>query len=191
MPLFDHFSFIAPFYDRAIRLGEMNDFIRRAALPINGWLLDAGGGTGRVSNVLRDQAAHLVVADVSLGMLAQARQKGGLHTIAGETERLPFFSSSFDRIIMVDALHHVANHAQTAREMWRVLKPGGRIVIEELDVRTLIIKLVALGEKIALMRSHFITPPQIVALFSNTSAQSQIETEGYNAWIIIEKPATT
>jgi ubiquinone/menaquinone biosynthesis C-methylase UbiE len=188
MPLFDHFSFIAPVYDHAIRLGEMEGFIRRAALPTNGWLLDAGGGTGRVAYALRAQADHLVVADVSRGMLAQAKQKGSLHTVNGETEQLPFSNSSFDRVIMVDALHHVADQAQTARELWRVLKPGGRIIIEELDIRTLIVKLVAVGEKIALMRSHFIAPPKIVALFSLYSPQSQIETEGYNAWVILEKP---
>jgi demethylmenaquinone methyltransferase/2-methoxy-6-polyprenyl-1,4-benzoquinol methylase len=187
MPLFDHFSLIAPFYDRAIRLGEINNFIRRAALPTHGWLLDAGGGTGRVTNALCEQAGHLVVADISMGMLAQAQSKGGLISVNAETERLPFPNSQFDRVIMVDALHHVADHAQTANELWRVLKPGGRIVIEEPDVRTLIVKLVALGEKIALMRSHFLAPPRIAALFTYENAQSHIETEGYNAWVIVEK----
>ena len=38
---------------------------------------------------------------------------------------------SFERVIMVDALHHVYNHARAAAELWRFVKPGGRIVIEE------------------------------------------------------------
>ena len=59
---------------------------------------------------------------------------------------------------MVDALHHVINHGQTAREMYRVLKPGGRIVIEEPDIRSFYVKLIAVAEKLLLMRSHFLSP---------------------------------
>ncbi|MFZ6029510.1 MAG: class I SAM-dependent methyltransferase [Chloroflexota bacterium] len=189
MPLFDHFSILAPLYDVAIPLGDLKAFIQRAALPTGGWLLDVGGGTGRVAYALRRQASHLVVADVAWGMLQQAAAKGGLHVVNGAAEVLPFPSHTFERAVMVDALHHVADQALAVRELWRVLKPGGRIVIEEPDVRTLIVKLVALGEKLALMRSHFLAPPRIVSLFPPGYAQARIETERYNAWVIVEKPA--
>ena len=59
---------------------------------------------------------------------------------------------------MVDALHHVIHQGQTAREMYRVLKPGGRIVIEEPDIRKFGVKLIAVAEKLLLMRSHFLSP---------------------------------
>ena len=89
---------------------------------------------------------------------------------------------------MVDALHHVIDQGQTAREMYRVLKPGGRIVIEEPDIRSFYVKLIAVGEKLLLMRSHFLSPPKIVDLFSFDSSKTAIhETEG-NAWVVIEKP---
>lgn len=187
MPLFDHFSYLAPFYERVIRLGKVDEFIQRVALPTSGWLLDAGGGTGRVAQALCEQAEHIVVADVSLGMLAQARSKGGLHVVNTLTEGLPFPGETFERVIMVDALHHVADQSLTVHEMWRVLKPGGRIVIEEPDVRMLIVKFVALAEKLALMRSHFLSPPQIEGLFPVENTEIHIEMDGYNAWIVIEK----
>ncbi len=189
MPLIDHFSLLAPFYETAIRLGNVQAFMQRAALPVNGWMLDAGGGTGRVSYALRHQAKYIVVADESWGMLKQASAKNGLLSVRGVTETLPFAAERFDRIIMVDALHHVADHQQSLGELWRVLKPGGRIVIEEPDVRTLIVKLVAIGEKLALMRSHFLAPPRIAAMFPNQNARKHIEVEGYNAWVMIEKTA--
>jgi demethylmenaquinone methyltransferase/2-methoxy-6-polyprenyl-1,4-benzoquinol methylase len=47
----------------------------------------------------------------------------------------------------------------------RVLEPEGRSVIEEPDIRTFGVKLVALAEKILLMRSHFLSPIQIASLF--------------------------
>ena len=47
---------------------------------------------------------------------------------------------------MVDALHHVADQEATIRELWRLLKPGGRIIIEEPDIRRFEVKLLALIE---------------------------------------------
>lgn len=88
---------------------------------------------------------------------------------------------------MIDALHHVCDHADTAREMWRVLKPGGRIIIEEPDIREFSVKLVAIAEKLAMMRSHFISPAEIAALFDYPNAGVTFEKDGFNAWVIIEK----
>ncbi len=56
---------------------------------------------------------------------------------------------------MMDALHHMSFQKQAIGELWRVLKPGGRIVIIEPDIRRFVVKLIAIGEKIILMESHF------------------------------------
>lgn len=152
-----------------------------------GSILDAGGGTGRVAKALTDLAGQLVVADVSMGMLGQARLSPMLAAVNCHSERLPLAAESFERVIMIDALHHVSDQQDTADELWRVLKPGGRIVIEEPDVRRLSVKVVALAEKLALMRSHFLAPPRIARLFTAPKARSRIVLEGFNAWVIIEK----
>jgi hypothetical protein len=47
---------------------------------------------------------------------------------------------------------------------------------------------VALAERLALMRSHFLSPPQIADLFNGLGAHIAIETEGYNAWVLVNKP---
>jgi demethylmenaquinone methyltransferase/2-methoxy-6-polyprenyl-1,4-benzoquinol methylase len=86
---------------------------------------------------------------------------------------------------MVDALHHVIDHAHTAREMFRVLKPGGVLVIEEPDIRTFGVKLIAIAEKLLLMRSHFLAPDAILKLFPN--AEKQVKTVDGTAWVIIKK----
>ena len=88
---------------------------------------------------------------------------------------------------MVDALHHVLSQEKTVNELWRVLKCGGRIVIQEPDLRKLSVKFVALFEKIMLMRSHFIAPPKIIGLFTHSNVTTQIELDGFNAWIIVDK----
>jgi demethylmenaquinone methyltransferase/2-methoxy-6-polyprenyl-1,4-benzoquinol methylase len=187
MPLFDHFGLLAPFYDRVIKLREPERLIRLLDLPVTGALLDAGGGTGRVAQALQGLAESIVISDLSMEMLLQAQSKNGFQIACSHTEYLPFPTNIFDRVVMVDALHHVCDHTETAKELWRVLKPGGRLVIEEPDIGVFAVKLVAVAEKMAFMRSHFISPARIKALFNYTNAKVIIEKEGYNAWIIVEK----
>jgi ubiquinone/menaquinone biosynthesis C-methylase UbiE len=183
--VFDHFDLIAPFYDRAIRFSRLEPMLRFVSLPADVLLLDAGGGTGRVAAALRPYVREVLVVDASFGMLCQARRKG-LTGVVAPTERLPFADATFERIIMIDTLHHVAHQGETVSELWRVLKPGGRLVIEEPDVRTWLVKLLALAEKLALMRSHFLSPPRMSALLP-PEARVTIEAERWNAWLIVEK----
>lgn len=150
-------------------------------------MLDAGGGTGRVSQFLREKAAQIVIADGSFEMLREAQKKEGIQTIRTWTENLPFQNDFFDCIIMVDALHHVTNQSETTSELWRVLKPGGYIIIEEPNIHKFGVKLIALAEKLALMRSHFLSPRQIVNLFEGKSSKTHIEMEDSLAWVIVEK----
>lgn len=184
---FDDFGILAPFYERFIPPTVPDKLFALVNLPVDGIVLDAGGGTGRVAQFLPGNAAQVVVADQSIKMLQEAGKKVGLRPICSLTERMPFRDNAFARIIMVDALHHVGDQFQTVEELWRILAPGGRIVIEEPDITSFSIKLVAIGEKLALMRSHFLAPKQIADLFHFPNANVQIMIEGAIAWISAEK----
>lgn len=189
MPLIDHFGLIAPFYNGAIPLRYIEKIVAALDLPVQGALLDAGGGTGRVAEALRDYAGHIIVGDLSLGMLRQARKKGDLSLACTRSESLPFLDETFERVIMVDALHHVYDQAVTCAQLWRVLQPGGRILILEPDIRQFSVKVVALLEKIALMRSHFLSAKRIARLFDYKNAQVRIDIERFNAWVTVDKTA--
>jgi ubiquinone/menaquinone biosynthesis C-methylase UbiE len=185
--LFDHFGFLSPIYDRLIRAKDPGVMLALLDLPQNGSLLDAGGGTGRIGSTLKPYISLVVIADISPGMLHQAQQKNGLHSVCTPSETLPFPDKTFDRIVMVDALHHVENAATTITELWRVTKPGGKVLIEEPDIRTITVKIVAVFEKIVLMRSHFISPPRIANMFQFLGAKCSITTQGYTSWVLVEK----
>ena len=186
-PLFDHFGKLAPYYEYFIRSKNTENLKTLLDLPHNALLLDAGGGTGRISQAFIDDSIRVVIADESYKMLQEAQRKDGLQPIRTYTEGLPFKDEQFDGILMVDALHHVADPRRSTSELWRVLKPGGRIVIEEPNINLFGVKLLALAEKLALMRSHFISPQKIVSLFHSFPAYCRVKEEDALAWIIIDK----
>jgi ubiquinone/menaquinone biosynthesis C-methylase UbiE len=189
MSWIDHFGLLAPIYDRVIREKPPDQLIHHLKLPSTGVLLDAGGGTGRVSHSMAGLVDQLLVADLSLKMLSQAKKMRGLRTICSASESMPFPTGFFACILMVDALHHVINQQRTADELWRILKPGGRLVIEEPNIGTAGVKLIAIMEKLALMRSHFLSPAQIGELFNAHQAQAsiQVHIDGAYGWVIVEK----
>jgi ubiquinone/menaquinone biosynthesis C-methylase UbiE len=184
---FDHFTHLAPFYDRAIPFTTLESLLDHGKFSVTDSVLDVGGGTGRVASALVPFVRKVIVADLSAGMLVQADRKG-LDAVHSPVESLPFGDNAFNRIVMIDALHHVCNQQFAADEMWRVLATGGKIIIQEPDVRRFSVKLVALAEKIALMRSHFLTPNGIANLFNGKPCKLHQVDEGFSSWILVEKP---
>ena len=184
---FDHFRFLAPFYERFIKPKNPEILSDLLDLPIDGVLLDAGGGTGRVAQFLVGKVKWVVVADLSFQMLAEVKGKDQVYGVCTPTESLPFSDGTFTCIMMVDALHHVINQQETINEMWRLLVHGGRIVIEEPDIRWFGVKLIATGEKLLLMRSHFLSPDQISKLFSFKDAMVDVQNDGTIAFISVKK----
>ncbi len=188
MPIFDHFDMLAPLYDRLIHIPDNDQLARVAGLPVTGRLLDAAGGTGRIAQQLVNQASMVVISDVSLNMLRQTQQKDGLCCAVGaETEKLAFADASFERVIVVDAYHHLLDQDQSLREFWRVLAPGGRLIIEEPDIRRFGVKLLALAEKLALFRSHFVLAEKIAAQLETFGAKTFVKRDGVTVWIVGEK----
>ncbi|NLE76147.1 MAG: methyltransferase domain-containing protein [Chloroflexi bacterium] len=182
----DHFALLAPFYDRVFRSPEPQR-LRGLLDPFpSGRLLDLGGGTGRVAGALGYPPARLVLADVSAGMLAQAKSKG-FPVVVAAAEALPFRDGAFGRVLMVDAFHHLEDQTGAAAEMWRVLGPQGRAVVEEPDLAHPTVKLIALGERLLLMRSRFRRAAWVQGLFAALGAAARVVQHGANYWVVAER----
>jgi SAM-dependent methyltransferase len=101
--------------------------------------LDVGGGTGRLSILLADLVGSVVVTDPSAGMVQVARER---IAAAGLSDRLRAVQADLttDRLEGVYdlawtsmALHHVRNLDELLRSVSRLLVPGGRLLIADLD----------------------------------------------------------
>ncbi len=182
-----HFDWLAPLYERLIGAPQDSPLPSLARLPASGWLLDAGGGTGRVAQMLQSQVEGVLVLDESFPMLRQAKAKPGLQCVLARAEHLPFAAGTFNRIVMVDAFHHLGDQRRSLGELWRTLAPGGVLVIEEPDIRLWRIKLVALLERVARFRSRFHSPPEIAAWLRPLGARVEVVEQGYNAWVVASK----
>jgi ubiquinone/menaquinone biosynthesis C-methylase UbiE len=99
-------------------------------------LLDVGTGTGLVARLASERCENVVGIDHSEGMLEEARA-AARRTGAGErisfkamdAESLDFDDNSFGVILSLFVLLHLPNPRAAVREMYRVLKPGGRLVL--------------------------------------------------------------
>jgi demethylmenaquinone methyltransferase/2-methoxy-6-polyprenyl-1,4-benzoquinol methylase len=146
------FARLAGRYDAAndlISMGQHRAWKRRAvalaAAPAGGYVLDLCTGTGDLAilHALRaDTPAAIIGADFCPPMLAVARRRRKtLHPSAApillvnaRAEQLPLPEDAFDVCTVAFGLRNVSDLDASLREIWRVLRPGGRLV--SLDVST-------------------------------------------------------
>ena len=93
-------------------------------------ILDVGVGTGRFAEYLNDSGFDVAGIDVSLSMMAKAREKGVRNLVQADAHYLPFRDRVFDGGIMVRVLHLARDWVQVVREAGRVT---GKIVVAEVE----------------------------------------------------------
>lgn len=92
-------------------------------------VLEAGCGTGLILSRLDQVAADAVGVDVSSGMLRRAHERG-LRVVQASITALPFKDESFDAVCSFKVLAHVPRIELALRELARVTRPGGHLILE-------------------------------------------------------------
>lgn len=133
------FDEVAPRYDLMndlLALGQTRAWraaVKAAVAPRAGEIvLDLAAGTGTSSLPLAESGALVIPCDFSLGMLQVGkRAHPHLPFVAADALALPFADSSVDAVTISFGLRNVADRHRALREIARILKPGGRVVVCE------------------------------------------------------------
>ena len=107
--------------------------LKRKVRPVFGEkILDIAAGTGTSSMALKGEGVHVVAADFSKGMLEEGKKRyPELEFRFADAMNLPFSDGEFDVVTMSFGLRNVQDRHKALQEFFRVLKPGGRLVICE------------------------------------------------------------
>jgi demethylmenaquinone methyltransferase/2-methoxy-6-polyprenyl-1,4-benzoquinol methylase len=103
---------------------------RALGLTASDRCLDLAAGTAVSTEELARSGAEVVGCDFSLGMLAAGRHRP-VPLVAGDALHLPFADGVFDAVTISFGLRNVADTAAALRELARVTRPGGRLVVCE------------------------------------------------------------
>ncbi|WP_426593084.1 demethylmenaquinone methyltransferase [Cellulomonas sp. McL0617] len=133
------FDAVAARYDRTndvLSLGQDRAWRRATIKAVDAQpgqtVLDLAAGTGTSSEPMADAGVRVVACDLSVGMLEVGkRRRPDLAFVAGDALHLPFADESFDAVTMSFGLRNVSDVESALDELYRVTKPGGRLVVCE------------------------------------------------------------
>lgn len=117
--------------------GDLNTLIEMAHTEKSDLALDAATGGGHTANALASLVKRVTALDLTPEMLASAEKfiTGNGHTnvefVEGDAENMPFEDETFDIVTCRIAPHHFPNITEFIKEVSRVLKPGGRFLLND------------------------------------------------------------
>ena len=96
-------------------------------------VLECACGTGMISEYIAEKCEHLTATDFSEGMLRQTRKKCSRFTNmtieSADITKLQYPDSSFDKVVAANVIHLLDDPQAALKELTRVCKPGGKIII--------------------------------------------------------------
>ncbi len=152
------FDLVAPIYRLSEKLSSSRtkkEVLKNIETTKGDKILDMGGGTGKLLSMIKNEEPDIefILLDVSKSMMKHSSKSN--QKVLGKACRAPFDSNSFDLVITTDALHHFKNKKEALKEMVRLTKPEGTIVILEFGPKSYVTKFIKYGEKLFGEPSYF------------------------------------
>jgi ubiquinone/menaquinone biosynthesis C-methylase UbiE len=116
------------------------DAFRGLGLPETGRVLDLGCGPGFVAARILARRPRLDLLGVDRDPLVLGRAREHVRVIEADAERLPFSSERFDCVYARLVLRHLPRPAQVLRDVHRILRPGGRVIVLDTDDGALVLQ---------------------------------------------------
>lgn len=161
--------------DDAVRIAA---WLRPAVSEHGGAVLDVGGGAGQLALLLAEALdARLTVLDPTPQLLAHVPESGPVTAVAGTAEAIPFADDAFDALLVTDAFHHFRDQTVAVTEFARVVRPGGRVLVLDLDPSGLAMRLVAFVERLLGEPAAFMTPDQMCAFMARHGIKGECTKE--------------
>lgn len=162
------FDMIAPVYERLAHplvMGSPAHVFELLQLQGHETILDVGGGTGALARLIVERTrAEVTVLDASRRMLDQIPHHPRLHRVHAPANSLPFHAESFDLVVSTAALHWLTPHQATLSAMRRVLRPGGRLYLQDFDKAGLMGPLLTRGEELLKQGAEYLSRQELEPL---------------------------
>ena len=131
------YNLLADYYNKKVKYWD--SFEKDQVLPLlddikDKKVLDVGAGAGRLSVRLVNLGAEVTALDVSEEILKKIKNKNILKTV-GEAESLDFEDKSFDIVLATFLIVHLKDLQRFFDEVYRVLKPGGKFLVTNINQR--------------------------------------------------------
>lgn len=160
-------------YDRCILTPWLRSVQNKAVAKVNGGkVLDVGCGTGQAMlQLIRKADVELHGIDVSADMLAVAKKKlygKEVRLTEASVYKIPYPDNHFDYLVSTEMFHHLGSPIRALKEMRRVLKRGGVLILTDVNILPLF-----------LSRLAFKVEPGFVDFYSKRKFFGMFEREGF------------
>lgn len=157
-------------YDNFINLFNLNKMYEiKDVLELKGdeVVVDIGGGIGRLAEYLSQSCKGVYILDESEGMISKVKANPKVVAVLGNALETPFESGSFDIVIMSDVLHHIEKQSALMKEISRILKKNGSLLIMDFEKKHIKTKLLRAFEYVLFGRLYFRTGDEVINLMKD------------------------